>query len=462
MRITAAAPVSSAAPLASVISPTNGENLLHLCARKAFIPVTKLLIECLGITPSKQLLAKQANNGLLPLHMACQRRGHLDSILLFIYAGVDLNLTDACGRTALHHCFLPSQSIHDYVAAIEDFAEQHGLLLTLPLKRPEVWSPNGTGQEVNHQAFAIRRMAQQFSGRPSAKFDTQDNDGASPAHLAAANGWSSILNVLFVRDGEAAENMARNCLILKDKNGNSVLSVVRTIEDKAGETIITAEMRKRCLDVFPAANLQSAISYRPLGSAAQLPSTQSAVAQTATYNSVNVAASPAIVSPTSFDSGPTVLANQFNRKPVSNPTSHPPAQPLQGPAPFARQQSYPPVSPPHIPTAYSHQANIQPQYVDPRRSQAVPHDQFQRVAYDAPQPSRSMMGNPAFAPPPPQVQNPNPIPFRPGHLQTPPGPTQPNFAQQRPPPPSVAPLLRAPEPTAPEKRTSKLFKKFRK
>jgi hypothetical protein len=235
------------------------ENLLHLSAKSAFIPATKMMLEALGTVQSKKYFAEKDNDGFCPMHIACRRRGDLDTVLLCLYGGADLNTVGPGGQTALHFCFPRKEDIQDFFEAFQDFTREHGLLLTLPLKRPRAWGLHGKGQEIGHNTFLLRRMINQIACR-SASINTRDQCGATPAHLAAANGWGINVDALFSRSSAEAEDMVRDCLLAKDKQGNTVLSLMRAMADDEGEKIILAEMRQRCIDTAASGQSQNILS----------------------------------------------------------------------------------------------------------------------------------------------------------------------------------------------------------
>jgi len=54
--------------------------------------------------------------------------------------------------------------------------------------------------------------------------------------------------------------MVRDCLLAKDKQGNTVLSLMRAMADDEGEKIILAEMRKRCINTAASGQSQNILS----------------------------------------------------------------------------------------------------------------------------------------------------------------------------------------------------------
>ncbi len=259
-RVYAPKPCNSAASIAGSIDTYTGGNLLHRAAAKAYIPGLKMMVECLGKIKAPPLFSALDNDGLSPLHICVQRRGDIDTLLLCIYAGADLDHDSLTGQTALHYCFPRKEEIHDYFPAVEDLSKEHGLLITLPIKPPRAWGIHGGGREIGRPTSALRNFVHQLSCH-GASVALQDLSGATPAHLAAVTGWGVNVDMLFIRGGETAEGMARELLQVRDRHNNSVLSVMRAMDDEEGERIISAEMRKRCIDTTAINNPQTTPSY---------------------------------------------------------------------------------------------------------------------------------------------------------------------------------------------------------
>lgn len=241
-------PVAEAITLLNSAITANGENLLHLSGRAAFIPVTKMVVEALGRVQSKPFLAAKDSGGYCPLHLACRGRGDFESFLLFLYGGADINELDARGQTALYMCFPPKAETHDYVPTLDRLATEHGLLLTLPLKSFQAWGNYNNGRTVDTPTFVLRRLINCFVAN-KCSVDVKDLQGRTSAHYAAVNGWGINIDALFKGSGAETEEKIRLMLLASDDLGDDILSTARKHNDETCEAIIVSEMRKRCLDI---------------------------------------------------------------------------------------------------------------------------------------------------------------------------------------------------------------------
>jgi hypothetical protein len=416
-------PCPSASSLVASFSDHNGDNLLHRAAKRAYLPVTKVLVECLGTVQSKPGFSKLDMDGLSPLHLACKRRGDLDTVLLYIYAGADLDLTSSEGRTALHYCFPSKGDIHDYLDSLLDLFQDHRLLTTLPVEPSKIYGTFGAGREVNNVTFTLRKIIRQLCCRGASTI-IQDQWGASPGHLAAANGWGTNVDMFFIRSGDEAENMIQECLCVRDKENNSVLAAMRMAKDIYGEKIFSGEMKKRCIYASVADNpqttpryLHSSQSSRNSSASSPTPHPKPAANQRPVHSPSISSRIPSPAPPSTF---PRDYRNTGNFSAVSLPQSppppsllSPPGQPLtsgysnaHAPVVVGRQTH------PYSPTYLSGQIPIRPghQYTsDPYNSQH----------------------RPAAAPAYPPQRRPQPD-YRQPPLRDPPTTTSPNNQQTQP------------------------------
>jgi hypothetical protein len=249
-------PCAPATRLLATVIDGLGNNLLHISSRRAFIPVQKLLVECLGTVESRPSLSKHNSSGLTPLQVACLRRPDIDIVLLLLYAGADVNQRSATGRTALHYCFPSKSEVHNYLPGLEDFVQAYSLLVTIPMEHPRLQSAYTDTSQTNNPTLTIRAIIRQLYIR-GANLSIKDRWGAAPAHLAAANGWGSNIDIFFLGSGEDVESMTRECLTVRDLNNNTVLALMRISGDSEGEAIIAEEMKKRNMDTSIIANPQN-------------------------------------------------------------------------------------------------------------------------------------------------------------------------------------------------------------
>lgn len=262
-RVYSATPCAWASRALNYLEDGDGNNLLHSTARSGFLVAHKMTVELLGTVKAKPPLAALNNEGLAPIHIACKNRGHRNILMLCLYGGGDVNQADAFGRTALHYCFPEQHEMNEYLPALEEFIEKHGLLLTLPVNAGCVWGTMyNQGKKIDNRTYMLRALVRQLYCR-GGSITVQDRQGLTPAHLAAKNGWGINSDLFFIGNGVKAEEESEECLRLKDQNGNSVLAMMRMNGDTEGERIISAEMRKRLMDTSVERNPQREVKPPP-------------------------------------------------------------------------------------------------------------------------------------------------------------------------------------------------------
>jgi hypothetical protein len=369
-RIAAVKPCVPASSLLQSAVTEKGENLLHLSAKSAFIPATKLVVEALGTVQSRPFFNSKDRDGFCPLHLACKRRGDLDSVLLYVYGGALLDTVDARGQTVLHLCFPPRLEVQEYVPVVDKFASDHSLLLTLPLKISKAWGVHGKGRVIGTDTFVLRGLINQFIAR-GASIIAKDEQGRTPAHCAAANGWGINMDALFSRSGSEAEDAIRECLRTLDYSGTDVLTTTRVKNDKEGEAIVVSEMRKRCIDTIPHSqpggveNVQQAFKKSPVQSL----HTQSPISMTTGSPSAALApSSPPIHQPIPRPS-PSVQQLSSPASPASTTHSNATVSPTS-----SRVVSPTPSSPRILhPSQYTPPAPSHPSGATPPLNQPSPH-----------------------------------------------------------------------------------------
>jgi hypothetical protein len=357
-------PSAAAGHLIYSITDKGGNNLLHLSARRGFLPVHKMIVESLGTVRSKSALSSLNYDGLAPLHIACLRRGDIDIMLLCLYAGGDLNQLSSTGRTALHYCFPEKEKINEYLPGLEDFVQKHKLLITMPVRPASVHGLYNEDKKIENRTFMLRGIIRQLYCR-GGKLTIQDHSGATPAHLAARNGWGINTDLLFIKSGAEAEKELEQCLRLRDNDNNSILATMRISGDIDGEKIISTEMRKRCMDTSPDKHPQTEYFAGPSQSMAashsnsSKPSPNIAIHRVPTPNNSKTTASQqsSPISPfQTYMSSPqqcrnTSVSSVPSRKPVS-----PSPSPMQLQAPDHGTLSF---RPPHPSTSGSqHSDNV--------------------------------------------------------------------------------------------------------
>lgn len=229
----------------------NGETVFHQCARLGFPYVLKAFIGCIPLARTKELVNYPNSQGQTPLHLACMYRAPKELFRLLYCFGADINTRCHQGRTALHYCF-PDQSV---LPAIYDkvinLASEHSLITITPLDKPQIFV-QGACKPVEPRVSAIEEMVNKLLGR-RADMCITDNEGMSPLHTAAKNGWGDNLGLFFRLEGENWESQQRTCLKLRDNANSTLLDYTRRSEIREGmnrgEDLITEEMSKRGMSI---------------------------------------------------------------------------------------------------------------------------------------------------------------------------------------------------------------------
>jgi hypothetical protein len=130
----------------------------------------------------------------------------------------------------------------------------HALPTIAPLDMPQTYGIDGRGNAIDPRAYDFRVIVKELLCC-NADMSIPDQDGMTPLHMAAKEGWGDNLDLFFLHDQDRASRLQRTCLGICDDAGLTVLDHARMtgIGDvvNGGEDIIVSEMRKRAMEIPP-------------------------------------------------------------------------------------------------------------------------------------------------------------------------------------------------------------------
>lgn len=226
-------------------------NLFHLSSRLGYTKVCKLVIECIGMTSAKTVVNSSNARGQTPLHLACMHRAPRGIFTLLWILGADRDARCNLGRTPLHYCFPEQQLLPSVWRVVLETLEDYALPTIVPAELPKAYGPYGKGNSIDSRTSDFRIIVRDLVLR-KADMTTVDNDGMTPLHLAAREGWGENLDIFLVQTGPTFSRPQEICLQLRDAAGFTVLDHARKTGVQGalngGENVVVAEMRKREMD----------------------------------------------------------------------------------------------------------------------------------------------------------------------------------------------------------------------
>ena len=78
-----------------------------------------------------------------------------------------------------------------------------------------------------------------------------DQEGMTPIHRAAKEGWADTIDVFFRHEHGDSERLQRASLRIRYHAGHTALDYTRISGNIAGEEVLASEMRKRAMEVPP-------------------------------------------------------------------------------------------------------------------------------------------------------------------------------------------------------------------
>lgn len=231
----------------------NGETVLHQAARLGFPYIMKMVIKYFSMVHSQDIVNRPNNQGQTPLHLACVHRAPEEILRLLVILGAGVNIQCNEGRTALHYCFPNQDALPSVCDDIINMISEYSLPTSIPLDRPQVYT-RGACKPVEPRVYGFRVIIRTLLSL-HADMSITDHEAMTPLHRAAKYGWGDNLDIFFRLEGAIAEIQQGKCLRLRDNAGLTVLNHTRKSEiveemDR-GEDIITAEMKRRGMDIPP-------------------------------------------------------------------------------------------------------------------------------------------------------------------------------------------------------------------
>jgi hypothetical protein len=220
--------------------------------------VMKRMVECVGFDYWKRTINQGNAQGLTAVHLACQYRAPKEIFRLLQLCGGDPNARCHAGRTPLIYCFPDQASLPSMYQLILDLISAHQLPTTAPLNKPKAWVSNRNCTDIDPRAYDFRVIVNHLLCR-NANMTVVDNQGMTPLHHAAKEGWGDVLPVFFLHYHDASDDWQKQCLTMRDYNNRSALDHARMAGNRGdiqgGEDSIIAQMSRLQVAVPPKTNL---------------------------------------------------------------------------------------------------------------------------------------------------------------------------------------------------------------
>jgi hypothetical protein len=226
------------------------EEAIHEVTQLGFPYIFKVIVEGLGLERCRRLVDRTNSIGQTPLHLACKHRAPKEVFRLLYILGAHVNSQCHLGQTPLHYCLPNSKVVPPVFEEVLKMMSDHSLPAIAPLDAPKIWDRNDQARFVDTRAYDFRVLIHQLLAR-NADMSIPDQEGMTPVHRAAKEGWGDIIDIFFRHEHGDAEQLQRTCLKIRDYAGHTALDYSRMYGNLTGEDVLVSEMRKRAMEIPP-------------------------------------------------------------------------------------------------------------------------------------------------------------------------------------------------------------------
>ncbi|KAJ8110730.1 hypothetical protein OPT61_g6498 [Boeremia exigua] len=222
----------------------------------------KSMAEGVGLGHWKRVVNLGDEQGLTAVHLACRNRAPKEVFHLLDLFGGDVNARCHAGRTPLAYCFPDQASLPSLHEDLLDLIFNYQLPTTVSHMKPEVRHGNGSIATVDSRAYDFRIIISHLLSR-HADIVTLDNEGMTPLHRAAREGWGNNLDVLFMHYHEESDSQQRESLTIRDYNNRTVLDYARMAGERGDiqgkQDTVIAKMKILQIPIPPESNQTKAL-----------------------------------------------------------------------------------------------------------------------------------------------------------------------------------------------------------
>lgn len=126
----------------------------------------------------------------------------------------------------------------------------HSLPTITFLEAPEAWDKFCNARFIDSRAYDFRVLIYQLLAY-NADMTIPDQEGMTPIHRAAKEGWADTIDVFFRHEHGDSERLQRASLRIRYHAGHTALDYTRISGNIAGEEVLASEMRKRAMEIPP-------------------------------------------------------------------------------------------------------------------------------------------------------------------------------------------------------------------
>jgi ankyrin repeat protein len=219
-------------------------------AKSGFPYILKALVQGLGMERCRKLINRTNTQGQTPLHLACEYRAPKEVFRLLYSFGAYVNSQCHFGRTPLHYCLPNQKAVPPVFDDVLKMVSENSLPTIALLDAPKIYDRYGQGKPVDPRIEDFGALIDQLLCR-NADMSIPDQEGLTPVHRAAKEGWGDNLDVFFIDEHGDAEQLQRTCLESRDYAGHTALDHARMTGLTGGEDVLVSEMRKRAMEIPP-------------------------------------------------------------------------------------------------------------------------------------------------------------------------------------------------------------------